>query len=68
MLTLLQELFRRIGSVAKLQLRYDRAGRSMGIAFVTYESQEDASEAIKQFDGANANGESLSKSSPLGPS
>lgn len=42
--------------MVKLQLRYDRAGRSEGTAFVTYESREDAAEAIKQFDGANANG------------
>jgi THO complex subunit 4 len=37
-------------------LRYDRAGRSEGVAYVTYESKEDAEEAVKQFDGANANG------------
>ena len=52
----LQELFRRIGPITKLQLRYDRAGRSEGTAFVTYEVKEDALEAIRQFDGANANG------------
>lgn len=55
-LTLSQELFRRIGPITKLQLRYDRSGRSEGVAFVTYEDREDAAEAIKQFDGANANG------------
>ena len=42
--------------MVKLQLRYDRAGRSEGTAYVTYESRDDALEAIKQFDGANANG------------
>lgn len=42
--------------MVKLQLRYDRAGRSEGTAYVTYETKEDAFEAIKQFDGANANG------------
>ena len=52
----IQELFSRIGPVSKLVLRYDRAGRSEGLAFVTYESERDAREAIKQFDGANANG------------
>lgn len=45
--------------MTKLQLRYDRAGRSLGTAFVTYESKEDASEAVKQFDGANANGQPI---------
>lgn len=53
---MVQELFRRIGPVTKLQLRYDRAGRSEGTAFVTYELNEDALDAIKEFDGANANG------------
>jgi hypothetical protein len=55
-LTFLQELFRRIGPITKLQLRYDRSGRSEGVAFVTYEEKDDAAEAVKQFDGANANG------------
>ncbi|KAJ4268400.1 hypothetical protein NW762_002463 [Fusarium torreyae] len=55
----LDELFRRIGTVTRLQLRYDRAGRSEGTAYVTYELKEDAQEAIKQFDGANANGQPI---------
>lgn len=55
----MQELFNRIGPVAKLDLKYDRAGRSEGVAFVTMESREDALDAIKQFDGANANGKCL---------
>ncbi|KAI9166956.1 LOW QUALITY PROTEIN: THO complex subunit 4A [Paramyrothecium foliicola] len=55
----LEELFWRIGKVSKLQLRYDRAGRSEGIAFVTYERKEDATEAVRQFDGANANGQPI---------
>ncbi|KAI6779600.1 uncharacterized protein J7T54_008218 [Emericellopsis cladophorae] len=53
------ELFQRIGPVTRLQLRYDRAGRSEGTAYVTYELKEDASEAVKQFDGANANGQPI---------
>ncbi|KAF5026259.1 hypothetical protein F66182_1649 [Fusarium sp. NRRL 66182] len=55
----LDELFKRIGPVSRLQLRYDRAGRSEGTAYVTYELKEDAQEAIKQFDGANANGQPI---------
>ncbi|RFN45204.1 hypothetical protein FIE12Z_10555 [Fusarium flagelliforme] len=55
----LSELFRRIGPVSRLQLRYDRAGRSEGTAYVTYEQKEDAEEAVKQFDGANANGQPI---------
>ena len=44
----------------KLSLTYDRAGRSEGIAYVTYESPEDASKAIREFDGANAKGMEVS--------
>ncbi|EFY92756.1 RNA binding protein, putative [Metarhizium acridum CQMa 102] len=55
----LDELFARIGRVSRLNLRYDRAGRSEGVAYVTYEQREDAEEAIKQFDGANANGQPI---------
>ncbi|KAK7417202.1 hypothetical protein QQZ08_011726 [Neonectria magnoliae] len=64
----LDELFKRIGPVVRLQLRYDRAGRSEGTAYVTYELKEDAEEAVKQFDGANANGQPIRLSLlPSGP-
>ncbi|KAH8657448.1 hypothetical protein BGZ60DRAFT_383410 [Tricladium varicosporioides] len=50
------DLFNRIGPVLKLSLVYDRAGRSEGIAYVTYDSPSDAKRAIREFDGANAKG------------
>ena len=40
----------------KLSLTYDRAGRSEGIAYVTYEDPHDAERAIREYDGANAKG------------
>ncbi|KAG5926414.1 hypothetical protein E4U42_003331 [Claviceps africana] len=55
----LDELFQRIGPVSKLNLRYDRAGRSEGTAYVTYQRKQDAEEAVRQFDGANANGQPI---------
>ncbi|KAI1416797.1 RNA-binding domain-containing protein [Hypoxylon sp. FL1857] len=55
----LDGLFTKIGRVLKLELLYDRAGRSEGTAFVTYESREDASEAIREYDGANAKGQPI---------
>lgn len=51
-----QSLFERIGPVLKLELKYDRAGRSEGVAFVTYEKEAMAHSAIEQFDSANAHG------------
>jgi THO complex subunit 4 len=54
-----QDLFRRQGPVMKLELLYDRAGRSEGIAFVTYEVEADATAAIHAYNGANANGQPI---------
>lgn len=42
-----------------MKLRYDRAGRSEGVAFVTYEHVADAKSAIREFDGANAKGQPI---------
>lgn len=55
-LTMCQGLFTKIGPVLKLELLYDRAGRSEGVAFVTYDHRDDALEAIREFNGANAKG------------
>ena len=40
-------------------MRYDRAGRSEGVATVTYEHLADAKSAIREFDGANAKGQPI---------
>ncbi|BDD59523.1 hypothetical protein MAP00_004723 [Monascus purpureus] len=55
----LEDLFTRIGPISTLSLRYDRAGRSEGIAFVTYDRLSDARTAIREFDGANAKGQPI---------
>lgn len=55
----LDGLFKKIGPVAKLELRYDRAGRSEGTAFVTYETHRDAEDAIREYNGANAAGQPI---------
>jgi len=52
-------LFRRIGPVSNIEIRYDRAGRSEGTAFVTYRHINDAKTAIREFDGANAKGQPI---------
>ncbi|KAM0332430.1 hypothetical protein ACHAQA_002711 [Verticillium albo-atrum] len=62
----LEGLFSRIGPVVRLNLRYDRAGRSEGVAYVTYEYPEDAQQAIREFDGANANGQPIRLSTVSG--
>jgi len=55
----LYDLFTRIAPVSDIKLRYDRAGRSDGTAFVTYPNLTDAREAIREFDGANAKGQPI---------
>lgn len=52
-------MFSRIGHVSSLVLLYDRQDRSKGIAFVTYGSLSDARAAVREFDGANANGQPI---------
>lgn len=42
-----------------MSLVYDRAGRSEGVAFVTYDRLSDARTAISEFDGANAKGQPI---------
>lgn len=37
-------------------LKYDRSGRSAGVAIISYENAEDASRAKKQFEGKLAKG------------
>lgn len=64
-----KELFSRIGPVSSCQLLYDRADRSRGIAFISYEDPRDANDAVREFDGANAYGQPIRLSlMPAGPS
>ncbi|KAI9772741.1 MAG: hypothetical protein M1840_000336 [Geoglossum simile] len=55
----LEDLFSRKGPLLKVDIRYDRAGRSEGVAFITYEAIGDARAAIRDYDGANANGQPI---------
>ena len=63
-------LFSKLGTVLHVSIRYDRAGRSSGVAFVMYAALSSAKTAIREFDGANANGQpiqlSLVSSAPGG--
>lgn len=38
---------------------YDRAGRSEGVAFVTYKNLRDAHTSLQEYDGANAKGQPI---------
>ncbi|GAM88479.1 hypothetical protein ANO11243_065120 [Dothideomycetidae sp. 11243] len=55
----LRGLFARIGPLSSVQLLYDRHDRPTGTAFVTYFSLDDARDAVREFDGANACGQPI---------
>ncbi|KAJ5463072.1 RNA binding protein [Penicillium sp. IBT 31633x] len=55
----LEDLFGRIGPVSELTVSYDRAGRSEGVAYVTYARLRDAHTSIQEYDGANAKGQPI---------
>ncbi|KAI9801060.1 MAG: hypothetical protein M1833_002928 [Piccolia ochrophora] len=55
----LEDLFTRIAPIISLNIRYDRAGRSTGTAYVTYPTLSAAKTAIREFDGANAAGQPI---------
>lgn len=59
MANFIQSLFNRIAPTLSVTLKYDRAGRSEGVAFVTYERESHARKAIQEFDGANAHGQPI---------
>lgn len=64
---ILQDLFSQIGTVRRVQIIFDRAGRSNGIAYVTYEDAGSVAAAIREFDGANAKGQPITLTAvPLG--
>lgn len=52
-------MFGNIGPVQRVRINFDRAGRSEGTATVTYQHLEDARQAIRDFDGANAKGQPI---------
>lgn len=45
--------------MSELSIVYDRAGRSEGVAWITYTHLKDARESIQEFDGANAKGQPI---------
>ncbi|PIL23496.1 hypothetical protein GSI_14807 [Ganoderma sinense ZZ0214-1] len=57
----LSQIFGQIGTlVREPQIRYDRSGRSSGVAVVTFETPAEATRAKKQFDGILAKNQPMS--------
>ncbi|KAJ1558271.1 hypothetical protein HK096_002594 [Nowakowskiella sp. JEL0078] len=44
-----QNLFNAVGEVQKVKIQFDNAGRSEGIAFVTFVHPQDAADALEQY-------------------
>ncbi|KAI0366815.1 RNA-binding domain-containing protein [Pilatotrama ljubarskyi] len=57
----LTQIFGQIGTlVREPQIRYDRSGRSTGVAVITFETPAEATRAKKQFDGILAKNQPMS--------
>eukprot|EP01025_Chloroclados_australasicus_P053802 TRINITY_DN635_c0_g1_i1.p1 TRINITY_DN635_c0_g1~~TRINITY_DN635_c0_g1_i1.p1 ORF type:complete len:282 (-),score=28.62 TRINITY_DN635_c0_g1_i1:174-1019(-) len=56
----IHELFSRIGDVRKYGIKFDRSGRSEGIAEVEFVNAQDAQNAVKQYDGVMLDGKRMS--------
>ncbi|KAI6086199.1 RNA-binding domain-containing protein [Hypoxylon rubiginosum] len=52
-------LFEHVAPVRKVELLYDRAGRSEGVAFVTFETASGAAKGFKECDNAMARGQPI---------
>ncbi|CAG8502152.1 871_t:CDS:2 [Paraglomus brasilianum] len=55
----LQELFSEYGSIKKIYLHYDRAGRSTGVADITFENSGDAATALDKLNGVELDGQKM---------
>jgi len=56
----LKDLFGTVGVIKKVGIKYDRSGRSEGIAKVVFSSNSECLQAIKQYNGVSLDGHPLS--------
>jgi RNA recognition motif-containing protein len=66
----LAEIFGQVGQVRSTKIIFDReSGRSKGFGFVEMGSEEEAAQAISQFNGAQLNGRPLTvnEARPMAP-
>ena len=48
-----------VGAVKRVLLNYNKVGRSVGVATITFQKASSASEAAKQYDGVKVDGKPM---------
>jgi THO complex subunit 4 len=55
----LEELFSECGTVKKVYIHYDRAGRSTGVADIVFEAPSEAEAALRKYNGKTLDGQQM---------
>jgi THO complex subunit 4 len=55
----LEDIFGSCGTIKTIELSYDKNGNSRGKAEITFSSAEEAATAVKEYDGAEVDGKSM---------
>jgi THO complex subunit 4 len=55
----LRDLFESVGAVKKVMIKYDKSGRSLGAAEITFSRKADAQSALNKYQGAKVDGKAI---------
>lgn len=55
----IKELFNTVGDVTKAKIIFDQSGRSTGLAYISYQSFDDAEKAIQKYNNIELDGQAM---------